>query len=252
MIEYSDGSAVPQQELKLLWKKAFGDEQSFIDSFFEAGYAPECCRTALRDGKLVSMLFWFDCSVGSEKIAYIYGVATDPAAEGQGIATGLMENVHSLLQNCGYSGAILVPGSQGLFRFYEKRGYHVVSTVSEGTVQASHKIPVERIDAQTYAQLRDKLLKENAVRQQGRNAAFLDRLACCYRGDGFLAAVSREAPENCMEYLGDEGKLSGLAAAMGCSTLSYRMPGAGRPFAMGIWFDPASRQDAVYFGLAFD
>lgn len=252
MIEYSNGAAVPQEKLKLLWKKAFGDEQSFIDTFFDAGYTPECCRTALRDGELVGMLFWFDCSIASERIAYIYGVATDPIAEGQGIATGLMENVHRLLKNSGYSGAILVPGSQALFRFYEKRGYSVVSSVSEGEVQASQGILTEQISAKTYAQLRGEMLPENAVMQMGRNAAFLDRLACCYRGDGFLAAVSKDSPQNCMEYLGDESKISGFAGAIGCDRLSYRMPGTGRPFAMGIWFDEAARRDEIYFGLAFD
>lgn len=252
MIEFSDGSAVPQQKLKRLWEKAFGDEQSFIDTFFEAAYAPECCRIAIRDGELVGMLFWFDCVLASEKIAYIYGVATDPSAEGQGIATALMENVHRLLKNGGYSGAILVPGSEALFRFYEKRGYTVVSHVSEGNVQASAKIFVEHIGADVYAQLRGKMLPDHAVEQLGRNMAFLNRLADCYRGDGFVAAMSKEDPRICMEYLGDSNKIPGFAGAVGCSTLHYRMPGKGRAFAMGMRFDGAPWQQDVYFGLAFD
>ncbi len=252
MIEFADGFAVAQQELKRLWEKAFGDEQTFIETFFETAYAPECCRVAIQDGKLAGMLFWFDCSLASEKIAYIYGVATDPTVQGQGVATELMKNVHSLLQNSGYSGAILVPGSENLFRFYEKRGYAVVGRVSEGVAQASESVRIERVDADTYGQLREKMLPPNAVHQQGRNMAFLDRLADCYCGDGFAAAISKEEPKSCMEYLGDVSKISGLAGALGCGSLPYRQPGQGRAFAMGMGFHGVSFPQDIYFGLAFD
>lgn len=252
MIEYSDGSGARLEQLKWLWKKAFGDEDDFIDTFFQTGYAPECCRVAIQDGALAGMLFWFDCSLGANKIAYIYGVATDPAAQGQGVASGLLEDVHRLLKDCGYSGAILVPASDMLFMFYEKRGYSTVSCVSEGVTHAAKRTSVEEIDVDAYEKLRREYLPVNGIKQVGRNMVYLDKLACFYRGSGFVAAVSKEDRSRCTEFLGDPDQLPGLAGALGCGTLRYRMPGPDKAFAMGIRFDGAAWTDGVYFGLAFD
>ncbi len=252
MIEYSDGTGASRESLKKLWKKAFADEDGFIDTFFSAGFSPERCRTAIADGTLAGMLFWFDCSVGGQKTAYIYGVATDPRAQGQGIATGLMENVHSLLSSCGYSSAILVPGSQMLFRFYEKRGYRVVSTVTECRVPAAQACRIDPIDVQTFARLRHEMLPPNGVEQLGGNLRFLEQIADCYQGEGFIAAVSRDDPSHCMEILGDEGQIAHFAGALGCEQMFCRMPGTGRQFAMGIRLDGADWVEPIYFGLAFD
>lgn len=252
MIEYSDGSGVRPEQLKRLWKKAFGDEDDFIDLFFETGYDSQCCRVAIQDGALAGMLFWFDCSLGSRKIAYIYGVATDPSAQGQGIASGLLEDVHRLLKDCGYFGAMLVPASDMLFRFYEKRGYSTISHVSEGKAYAAQSVPVEKIDMDAFEKLRREYLPVNAIEQVGRNMVYFDKLACFYRGEGFLAAVSKEDGSRCMEFLGDPDQLPGLAGALGCGTLHYRMPGPDKAFSVGIRFDGALWTDGVYFGLAFD
>lgn len=252
MIEYSDGTGVSPQDLKLLWKKAFGDEDSFIDTFFASGYAPDCCQVGLQDGRLVGMLFWFDCLLEGERLAYIYGVATDPDAQGQGVATGLMENTHSLLRSRGYCGAVLVPGSEQLFRFYEKRGYHVVSFVTEGQVRACGSTELTAIDSKTYMELRNEMMDGSCIRQTGRNQRFLAELADCYRGEGILAAMSRQEPGRCMEYLGDAECLPQVAGGLKLETMSYRMPGQGRPFAMGLFWDGKKQVQQVYFGLAFD
>lgn len=251
MIEYSDGTGVSPQDLKLLWKKAFGDEDSFIDTFFASGYASECCRVGMQNGRPAGMLFWFDCQLEGKKLAYIYGVATDPDVQGQGVATGLMENTHSLLRSRGYCGAVLVPGSEQLFRFYEKRGYRVVSFVTEGQVTACGSTEMSAIDAETYMYLREEMSDRSCIRQIGRNQLFLAELADCYRGDGFLAAMSKHEPDRCMEYLGDAARLPGVAGGLNLETMSYRMPGQGRPFAMGIFWD-GKEQEQIYFGLAFD
>ena len=67
----------PVAQLKQLWQQAFGDPEAFIDAFFRTGFSPNRCRCIQKDGRVATMLFWFDCQCRGEKLAYLYGVATE-------------------------------------------------------------------------------------------------------------------------------------------------------------------------------
>ena len=100
--------------LRQLWKQAFGDTDAFLDSFFAHGFAFDRCRCVRIDGVLVAALYWFDCRWQGKKVAYLYAVATDMAFRGKRLCRMLMEDTHSHLQEAGYAGAALVPGSREL------------------------------------------------------------------------------------------------------------------------------------------
>lgn len=250
MIEYACGSPERLPEMKRLWKEAFGDDDGFIRSFFTAAYDPGRCRVALREGTVQGMLFWFDCMMDGKRIAYLYGVATAAEAQGQGIASGLLENVHSLLATCGYFGVMLVPASAELSRFYEKRGYRFAGGICHGCTPAAGCLPAQQIPAEEYLSLRGAMLPRGGLLQ--KNAAFLEVLAQCYRGDGYLAAVSREDSGRCLEFLGDPSRIAGFAGWLGCGELRWRMPGTDHPFVMGLRLDGEAWTEAAYLGLAFD
>lgn len=55
--------------------------------------------------------------------AYFYGLATAPAARGQGVMSGLIEYACADLTGQGLSFVTLVPEGPKLFGFYEKRGF---------------------------------------------------------------------------------------------------------------------------------
>ena len=119
-IDLPKSSYVPQ--LRALWKEAFGDTDEFLDTFFTAAYSADRCRCCTENGEVIAALYWFDCSYGDEKIAYIYAVATAKAHRGRGICKRLMEDTHAYLSAHAYGAAMLVPGSEGLFAFYERLG----------------------------------------------------------------------------------------------------------------------------------
>lgn len=249
MIEDRPSRGEDRTALTKLWQEAFGDEADFIDAFFETGYAPERSRVAEADGKLAGMLYWFDCALGERKLAYIYAVATDARFRGRGIASALMEDVHRKLEREGYDGAVLSPGSESLFRFYEKMGYVTAGFRSQRKVSAGLPVPIREVGPEEYAWIRAGLLPENGLRQEGASLAFLHRFARFYAGEDFCAAVSREGAY-CPEFLGDEKNLPGLLGALCLTEAVVRTPGEEKRCTMAKWFRGDGQK--VYLGFPFD
>ena len=252
MTEFAPGDPGRQEPMMTLWQEAFGDEEPFIRQFFIRAYAPERCRIALCQGELAGMLFWFDCTSGDQKMAYIYGVATRRQFQGRGIATDLLQNTQEHLRQRGYSAVLLVAASESLIRFYEARGYRMVSWVDQGQTGARGSAFAQRIGAEAYMDLRQGYLPKGGLVQTGENTRFLDGLADCYRAEDFLAAVSRQEPERCLEFLGNRERIAGFAGFLGREKLQWRAPGNSVPFAMGLRLDDNAWAEPVYLGFAFD
>ena len=115
-------TAADLPDLQSLWKEAFGDTDDFIACFFSQGFSPNRCRRIKKDG-ILAALYWFDCAWQDKKLAYIYGVDTDVQHQGKGLCTALLKDTHKHLQEQGYFGAVLVPGSVSLREFYRRFGY---------------------------------------------------------------------------------------------------------------------------------
>lgn len=252
IIDAPGQSRIP--ELQSLWQEAFGDTQDFLDDFRRTAFHTDRCRCAVTDGKVVAALYWFDCLHMERHIAYVYAVATSKACRGQGIGHELMENTHHHLGKIGYEGVILVPGSKGLFRFYEGMGYRISSTIREFSCDASVKEDsLCCIDAEEYARLRRSLLPQGGVVQENENLDFLKTQAKLYAGTGFLLAARKEADRLFgIELLGDETKASKIVSALGCAQGTFRVPGEGKPFAMYRSLRDSVFPAPSYFGLAFD
>jgi len=242
---------VPQ--LWQLWKLAFGDEDDFIQRFFEKGFSPERCRCICRDDRIAAVLYWFDCSCGNQKIAYLYGVATHPEYRGQGLCRKLMEDTHRHLAALGYSSVLLVPQKESLREMYQKMGYRNCTSIAEFfCTDDPYPIPIHSIDAREYAGLRREHLRENSVLQEGCNLEFLSSYAKFYKGMDFLLAAAIEGDNLFgIELLGNREAAPGILCALGCAQGSFRTPGNKIPFAM---FLPLAADAVVpsYFGFAFD
>lgn len=249
-IEYPASVQIPA--LKRLWQRAFGDPDAFLEGFFQEGFAPERCRCAMERGQLAAALYWFDCEEKGQRFAYIYGVATDEAFRGRGICTALMEDTHALLKRTGYAGAALVPGSESLFRFYEKLGYAVCSSVQAFSCTAAEPVEITKLNVWEYAQRRRELLPEGGVVQEGATLEFLQTYASFYGGKDFLLAASVEGSTLIAhELLGNVQAAPGILGALGAVRGKFRAPGKKIPFAM---YRPLIDNAPIpaYFGLALD
>lgn len=249
MIEYRPPRPADEACLRRIWKDAFRESDEFIDLFMARGYDPERCLTASEDDRVIGMLYWFHCTLEGAPVAYLYGIATDPDHEGRGIASGLIRAAQEHLHQLGFAGTILVPGSPALFRFYERLGYRRAGTIAEFTARAGAAVPVQELSPAEYELARRAYLPPEGVRQEGTALAFFHGFARFYQGEDFLAAVSREGPL-CYEFLGNREQAGGLLASLDLAGAAIRAPGAGRDFAMALWFTDGP--EAIHFGLAFD
>lgn len=212
--------------LRSLWKEAFGDTDAFLDGFFRVGFSSDRCRQITVNNQLAAALYWFDCSWGDEKIAYIYAVATKKAFQRQGLCRALIANTHDHLKQLGYAGAALVPGNEKLFSLYKKCGYQSFCPMTTHAIApkkpATDLIP---ISWQQYETFRKPLLPENAILQEGKTLEFLSTFAQFYQADqSLLCGYEDNGIFHICEFFGSEESLPGIAAALGV-TVQVRLPG---------------------------
>lgn len=239
--------------LRALWKEAFGDPDAFLDIFFSTAFSPERCLCLL-DGEIpVSAVYWMDMQCCGQKMAYLYAVATAQSCRGRGYAGRLLQAAQETLKTSGYSAALLVPQKQELAALYERCGYRYCTEIQETDCTCAGKpLCLSVITAAEYDRIRNRLLPPDAVQLGAEGLLLLGALMQFYAGDGIAMAGEREGEHFlCREYLGDVRNIPGVLQTLGCSTGSFRMPGAGRPFAM---LRPLSQDAAVpgYLGFAFD
>lgn len=241
--------------LRKLWKEAFHDEDAFLDAFFAAGFSPERCRCITEDSKALSALYWFDCTLKNAKYAYLYAVATAGSHRRKGLCRALMADTHTHLTQQGYAGAVLVPGEESLFRFYEAMGYRVCGSVSTIAVSAPGRtpdVPLTELTVSQYAAARRAFLPEGGLIQEGDNLSFLHTYAHFYGGDSWVLAAGCQGDFLAgFEFLGDTSVLPSVTAALDCREGRFRMPGDEKDFAMILPFSD-STPIPKYFGLAFD
>lgn len=241
------------RQLLMLWKTVFGEYDGFWELFLDTAFLPDHCRCVMENGQVLGGLYWFDCSCGGDKIAYIYAVATDPSHRGRGLCRRLMEDVHALLKRRQYASAMLVPADDGLREMYRKMGYADCTTVTELSCRdEKSSVEIRTIPVEEYAALRRKLLPEQGVLQEDVALTFLAAQAQLFAGEDFLLAAWREGETlHGMELLGNTTLASGILHSLGCKTGTFQIPGNARPFAMICKL----REDATlprYFGLAFE
>ena len=253
----------PQKEhlngLRNLWKEAFGDTEAFLDGFFENVFSPSRCRCVTIDGQVAAALYWFNCTHGEKRVAYLYAIATLKKFRGKGLCASLMKDTHLHLKELGYSLSMLVPASDSLFDFYARIGYTTCTFITEETVLPSkddtNTLKLLRISAEEYGKRRRTLLPQGSVIQEGENLALLDMTAELYAADGVLIAMQRPTEDTdarIIELLGDAQKAPHIVSALGYECASVRKLGNEKAFSMSLSLEEKPLDMPKYLGLAFD
>lgn len=233
--------------LRRLWTECFGNEENWIDVFFQTAFDPThvCCLT--RRGQLAAALCWMDTYCQGRPLAYLYAIATDPEHRRQGLCRELMGKTHDLLARQGYAGAILVPGDEGLRQMYGKMNYVNFGGIRRFCAEAGEPIPIRRLSPEEYAAARREYLPAGGVVQENGAVEFLASGAELYVGADFLLAMAGDVG---LELLGNAHGAPGILGALGLESGSFRTPGE-EPFAM---FRSLTGEDwqPGYFGLAFE
>ncbi len=152
--------------LKALWCGTFGDSPELVDSFFELMPSMGTGFVAEFDGEIFGAAYVLDAFLNlpdksSKKIAYIYAVAVDESARGQGIGAEL---TRACMRNAWEYGADIcctLPAEESLYGWYESNcGLTAASYCKYETVEASAEIDgIRRISSEEYSFVREDLLK---------------------------------------------------------------------------------------------
>jgi GNAT superfamily N-acetyltransferase len=122
----SKAEEVPAQ--KALWKRAFGDGDSYIDDFYTCCAQPENMLVLLEDGVLRSMLALLPMTIAlpdgtRATSSYIYALATDPEFRKHGFGRMLLQYVDFYLGERGVDCVTTVPAEASLHKFFGTVGF---------------------------------------------------------------------------------------------------------------------------------
>lgn len=238
--------------LRRLWQEAFGDTDAFLDTFFATAFSPDRCRCISTGGEIAAVLYWFDCSLNEQRIAYVYAVATAKKFRGQGLCHRLMADTHALLTGQGYAGVLLVPQQESLRRFYAGMGYRDAGGMETFSCAAGETpASLRAIGREEFALRRRRLLPPGGVLQEGENLLFLEQQLRFFAGEDCLfCGWEDKGSFHAVEFLGSRAAAPGILNALGCREGSFRTPGKD-PFAMFLPLIPEA-VSPFYFGFAFD
>lgn len=121
MIEFASQSRM--DEIKALWKEAFGDTDEAVNYYFENMHSDENMVIYIENGEVAAMASMLPVSCKTYEGRYIYAVATAKKFRGRGFCKAVMSCIHSFMADNGEDFAILVPAEKSLFDFYGKMGY---------------------------------------------------------------------------------------------------------------------------------
>ena len=128
------------EDVKKLWNECFPQFGNYVDFFMEHIYKPECARLLRINGELSGMIhvfprtFVFHGETFSAK--YIFGVGTSKKFRGRGIAGKLLER-----EAYGCDFLTLIPQDKGLFEFYKKKGFFVITRIGEEIIDGGKNLP---------------------------------------------------------------------------------------------------------------
>lgn len=276
---------------KALWHKAFGDDERYIDWFYDCCWQPENTLLLLEDGVLASMLSLLPtqlCFPGGARADtfYVYALATDPCARKKGYGRQLLHYVDFHLRARGADCASVVPAEPGLHKFFATVGYQPGFSLRElelpkGMVSTPGSGDVRPISPGEYNAIRERLLAdipfirypESLIRYQEG----MSRMA-----NAGLYRVEVDGVEGCAaaEYVGRhtvlfkelliprpqmDGAVAQLAAHLPAERYHVRTPSdwAGlpgsyiQPFGMMKWYNREKaalwyQAGRAHLGLGFD
>lgn len=160
------------KELSLLWKNVFGDEEGYINLFFESVYKKSKTFAHFEDGKIVSVLYLLcsDIKLSGEIFNgyYLYAAATDKSFRGRGLMGKLINEAKKYAENSGKAFISLVPANEHLYNYYEKLGFKTAMYKSFDEINCVNKESSEFAEtgAVSYLEKRNEAFENSFLWQK--------------------------------------------------------------------------------------
>ena len=251
-------------KLKALWKKVFGDDDAYIDLFFEDLHRPDGGVVIFDNDTLAAMGFLVPIGEYDGRGALVtYAVACDPEYRGKGYGGVVSRKLKELAGE----GAVICPASKSLFDFYnDKADYETAFFTSEYTFNNSNSCDgvITPVNAAQYAEMREEKLSDIPHIVFSQKAIHHQERICALTGgglfsidDGCCAVELWGGKIIIKELLVSDVKraVSIISGAFKGDEIIVRCPAKdlinSRPFAMAKYgYD--KKQPLPWFGFAFD
>ena len=127
-IELRDADETDVPALRRNWQACFGDEDEYLDFFFEKRFRTADAPVLTADGGIVSQLFLLpatlrDASGDTWDICYLFAAATHPEYRRRGYMAKLLRFAADEMRAKGKRGIALLPGERSLYAYYETFGF---------------------------------------------------------------------------------------------------------------------------------
>ncbi len=156
--------------LSEIWRESFPEDADFAETFLKEAASQVECIAAFEQNIPVSAAYFLPatlCINGREwQARYVYGVGTLPAFRGKGYAGKVLEAAKQYISADVF---YLYPATSHLRAFYKKHGYKDTfsrETVCGDSFRGKKELTVYEtvpFDAQRYAVLRERFLRDTAV-----------------------------------------------------------------------------------------
>ena len=270
-------------QLKQLWADCFQDPPAYAEFYFANRFRPEEMFVWLDGGEPGAMLSILPCEImlGGEyrPAQYVYAVATREDLRGAGVSTSLLEYANTRLERKGRPITFLVPASEDLTGFYERRGYRSAFSLKSAELGqedfAAASLAGYTFTSATphvYQRLRDKFFVREGYVRWGEDAVSYALRENEYQGGTAFKITSHQAQGIvlCTKMrdklfvreiaLPDElipSACAALARRMRCSSALLRLPAdsglGGEPRGYGMINEAAQGfVDGGYLNLALD
>ena len=263
--------------IKALWKKVFGDGDPFLTRLFWH-WQPGQSVVMAEGETILSMLtllpLTFTAGDGAQTaLPYVYGMATEPEAQGRGCGHALLQFAREYVQTRGAAGLCTFPATEELYSFYASAGFQEGFSLWEAEVSReelpSLKSPFGRyLRPQEYNARREAFLRGRPHISYPQEQIIFQNALCRMSGgpplyglpgnNGAVAAMEKgkdivivkellAPPENAAQAAAE------IAAACPAERYLFRSPsplpwGGRRRFGMA----QISLPKDSYLGLAFD
>ena len=226
------------ERLSALWQEGFGDTAEDVEAFYATAF---CCEKALlaEEQNPVACIYWMDAQIGGQKVAYLYALAVEKTCRSRGVGKALLQKTVQALKGEGYKAAILVPGEESLYSYYEKAGFVSFGKTQKSVIEKEAPgLPACKLSAEAYLALRQKA---NLAVQWGEEAvSYLGSFCDFYAGEDWLLALGREGVQ---EFTGNPEILPHILYTLNIDKTSCLLPGKN-PCAVAYCFAPISLPDA--------
>ena len=281
-VQFALATSAMKGDIARLWKLCFGDSDGYIQFYLDHGFIPEQVLVGHEEDELAAMLTMVPVEATTAGRAlsgrYIFAVATHPAYQKRGYSTALLDEAHRRLREDGVDFSVLVPASEDLFRFYEKRGYETTFHLDFVRVDAADiadrsMADLRSVKLEDCRDLRDSCFagsalycgwRDDMLRLLGAECAFQggDTLTFYVDGsDGYVVCYPQGDSliiKECVPPWAAQAILPALHARYGKAHYHLRLqagPDKGRPFGMCYWYGrPANLAEggAPYLSLVLD